>query len=65
MSNTNKKINLNLDSQLLTKLKIISFINNQKLSQTIQQFLETQLSSFQKQNPKLNLNQFSQINQST
>jgi|TARA_Y100001972_G_C7457706_1_gene233792 CRISPR/Cas system endoribonuclease Cas6 (RAMP superfamily) len=60
MSNTNKKINLNLDSQLLTKLKIISFINNQKLSQTIQQFLETQLQSFQKQNPKINLNQFTQ-----
>ena len=60
MNNTNKKINLNLDSQLLTKLKIISFINNQKLSQTIQQFLETQLQSFQKQNPKINLNKFTQ-----
>tara|TARA_Y100001958_G_C21062374_1_gene424758 strand:- start:417 stop:599 length:183 start_codon:yes stop_codon:yes gene_type:complete len=57
MSN-NKKINLNLDSNLLTKLKIVSFINNEKISNTINTFLSQKLEEYEKNNKSINLNQF-------
>ena len=53
-----KKINLLINTTLLTKLKLISFIQNNKMSQTINNIIDIGIKDFENNNKSINLNSF-------
>ena len=53
-----KKINLLINTPLLTKLKLISFIQNNKMSQTINNIIDIGIKDFETNNKSINLNSF-------
>ena len=53
-----KKINLLINTTLLTKLKLISFIQNNKMSQTINNIIDIGIKDFEINNKSINLNSF-------
>ena len=53
-----KKINLLINTTLLTKLKLISFIQNNKMSQTINNIIDIGIKDFKINNKSINLNSF-------
>jgi len=53
-----KKINLLINTTLLTKLKLISFIQNNKMSQTINNIIDIDIKDFETKNKSINLNSF-------
>lgn len=53
-----KKINLLINTTLLTKLKLISFIQNNKMSLTINNIIDIGIKDFETNNKSINLNSF-------
>ena len=53
-----KKINLLINSTLLTKIKLISFIKNNKIGETLNQIIEIGIKDFETNNKSINLNSF-------
>ena len=53
-----KKINLLINTTLLTKLKLISFIQNDKMSQTINNIIDIGIKDFETNNKSININSF-------
>lgn len=53
-----KKINLLINTTLLTKLKLISFIQKNKMSETINNIIDIGIKDFETNNKSINLNSF-------